>query len=39
MQNIHKNESRTQDPREALLKYAKEAEENPLWVGPAYKKT
>ncbi|XP_041974755.1 gastrulation defective protein 1 homolog [Aricia agestis] len=28
-----------QDPREAILKYAKEAEENPFWVAPAYKKT
>ncbi|CAH4023529.1 unnamed protein product [Pieris brassicae] len=28
-----------QDPREAILKYAKEAEENPFWVAPAYKNT
>ncbi|CAK1543634.1 unnamed protein product [Leptosia nina] len=28
-----------QDPREAILKYAKEAEENPFWVTPAYKNT
>ncbi|CAG9571156.1 unnamed protein product [Danaus chrysippus] len=28
-----------QDPREAILKYAREAEENPFWVAPAYKKT
>lgn len=27
-----------QDPREAILKYAKEAEENPFWVTPAYKR-
>lgn len=27
-----------QDPREAILKYAKEAEENPYWIAPAYKK-
>lgn len=27
-----------QDPREAILKYAKEAEENPFWIAPAYKK-
>lgn len=26
------------DPREAILKYAKEAEDNPIWVTPAYKK-
>lgn len=25
------------DPREAILRYAKEAEENPIWVTPAYK--
>ena len=28
-----------QDPREAILKFAKEAEENPYWITPAYKKT
>ncbi|KAK0172933.1 hypothetical protein PV328_006195 [Microctonus aethiopoides] len=28
-----------QDPREAILKYAKDAEENPYWITPAYKKT
>lgn len=28
-----------QDPREAILKYAKEAEENPFWITPAYAKT
>lgn len=28
-----------QDPREAILKYAKEAAENPYWVTPAYKNT
>lgn len=27
------------DPREALLKYAKDAEENPYWVAPAYQST
>ncbi|UYV64404.1 WDR70 [Cordylochernes scorpioides] len=26
------------DPREAILKYAKDAEENPYWVTPAYSK-
>lgn len=25
------------DPRAAILKHAKEAEENPIWVTPAYK--
>jgi hypothetical protein len=28
-----------QDPREAILKYAKEAEDNPIWITPAYKRT
>lgn len=28
-----------QDPREAILKFAKEAEENPYWIAPAYKKS
>ncbi|KAK9885825.1 hypothetical protein WA026_013696 [Henosepilachna vigintioctopunctata] len=28
-----------QDPREAILKYAKEAEENPYWITPAYSRT
>lgn len=28
-----------QDPREAILKYAKVAEEEPYWIAPAYKKT
>ncbi|XP_075226341.1 gastrulation defective protein 1 homolog [Lycorma delicatula] len=28
-----------QDPREAILRYAKEAEENPYWIAPAYKNT
>jgi WD40 repeat protein len=28
-----------QDPRQAILKYAKEAAENPYWVSPAYAKT
>lgn len=28
-----------QDPREAILKYAKDAEENPYWITPAYAKT
>ncbi|KAK3591263.1 hypothetical protein CHS0354_010628 [Potamilus streckersoni] len=27
------------DPRGAILRHAKEAEENPYWVAPAYKKT
>ncbi|XP_063227176.1 gastrulation defective protein 1 homolog [Bacillus rossius redtenbacheri] len=28
-----------QDPREAILKYAKEAVENPYWISPAYSRT
>ena len=28
-----------QDPREAILKYAKYAAENPYWISPAYKNT
>ncbi|XP_017778073.1 PREDICTED: gastrulation defective protein 1 homolog [Nicrophorus vespilloides] len=28
-----------QDPREAILKFAKEAEENPYWITPAYTNT
>ncbi|XP_044767124.1 gastrulation defective protein 1 homolog [Coccinella septempunctata] len=28
-----------QDPREAILKYAKDAAENPYWITPAYAKT
>lgn len=28
-----------QDPREAILKFAKDAEENPYWISPAYSKT
>ena len=27
------------NPREAILRHAKDAEENPFWVAPAYKKT
>jgi hypothetical protein len=28
-----------QDPREAILRFAKEAEENPFWITPAYTQT
>lgn len=28
-----------QDPREAILRYAKDAAENPYWIAPAYSKT
>lgn len=39
MQNLYKNEQRDQDPREALLKIAKEAASDPQWVAPAYAAT
>ncbi|KAJ1984053.1 hypothetical protein H4R34_000915 [Dimargaris verticillata] len=39
MKNIVKDTRGDEDPREALLKYAKEAEENPYWVAPAYQST
>lgn len=28
-----------EDPREAILKVAKKAEEDPYWISPAYEKT
>jgi hypothetical protein len=34
---IHKDRTRDEDPREALLKYADKAESDPYWVAPAYK--
>lgn len=39
MKNTIKNTMRDEDPREALLARAKEAAENPLFVGTAYKQT
>lgn len=39
MKNLYKDESRNVDARDALLKYAKEAEDDPQWVAPAYQKT
>ena len=36
---LAKMSSLKEDPREALLKHAKEASENPYWVSPAYNKT
>ncbi len=39
MQGLIKNSQRDTDPREALLKMAKEAEQDPMWVLPAYQKT
>lgn len=34
MKSLTKNTMRDEDPREALLKYAKDAETNPYWVMP-----
>ena len=39
MKNTIKNTMRDQDPREALLARAKEAEENPLFVSGAYQES
>jgi hypothetical protein len=39
MQDLYKNNQRDMDPREALLRYAKESETDPLWVAPAYQDT
>ncbi|RKP39401.1 WD40-repeat-containing domain protein [Dimargaris cristalligena] len=39
MKSLIKNTALDEDPREALLKYAKAAEEDPYWVTPAYQKT
>jgi hypothetical protein len=33
------NQTRDEDPREALLKYAEESEESPVFVGHVYKDT
>ena len=37
MKSLIKDKTRQQDPREEILKYAKEAEENPYWIDRAYK--
>ena len=39
MQSIAKNDSRSIDPREAFLRHAKAAEENPTWITKAYAQT
>jgi hypothetical protein len=39
MKSYVKNRIRNEDPREAILKYAEEAEKNPYWVAPAYAKS
>ncbi|RKO86257.1 WD40-repeat-containing domain protein [Blyttiomyces helicus] len=38
MKTIMRDTTRDEDPRDAILKYAEEAAENPYWVAPAYKK-
>lgn len=38
MKSRMKNETRQQDPREAILKFAEEAKNDPYWIAPAYKK-
>jgi hypothetical protein len=39
MKNMIKDTMRDEDPREALLKFAREAEENPSIIGHVYKVT
>jgi len=39
MKTVLKDTSRDADPREALLRYAEQAEKNPKWVTPAYQQT
>jgi len=39
VKNIALDKQDKQNPREALLKHAKEAEENPFWITPAYSKS
>lgn len=36
---LRRPDERDKDPRAAILRHAKEAEENPFWVAPAYEKT
>jgi WD40 repeat protein len=38
MKHIMKDTTHDEDPRTALLSYAKQAEENPYFIAPAYKK-
>jgi len=38
MKTLNKDTTRDEDPREALLRYAKIAEQKPLWVAPVYAK-
>ena len=34
-----KNKDDHIDPRERILRHAKESEDNPYWISPAYKRT
>lgn len=38
VKNIALDKSDDSNPREAILRHAKEAAENPFWIAPAYKK-
>lgn len=38
VKNIALDKTDDSNPREAILRHAKEAEENPYWVAPAYSK-
>ncbi|KAJ3022627.1 hypothetical protein HKX48_005689 [Thoreauomyces humboldtii] len=38
MRGLIKDTMRDEDPREAILRHAKDAAENPFWIAPAYKK-
>ncbi|OXB76732.1 UNVERIFIED_CONTAM: hypothetical protein H355_007007, partial [Colinus virginianus] len=38
VKNIALDKTDDSNPREAILRHAKEAEENPYWVAPAYAK-
>jgi hypothetical protein len=38
MKTRMRDSKKSSDPREAILKYAEEAEKDPYWVAPAYKK-
>lgn len=37
VKNIALDKTEDSNPREAILRHAKEAAENPYWVSPAYK--
>jgi hypothetical protein len=37
MKTLKKDVSRQQDPREAILRFAQQAKDDPYWISPAYK--